>query len=87
MCASVRGAVSSFRRTVTVRPPVVPVSVQTANVPPTLVYNLTLARHNAYYANGILVFNCADALAMTFAFPVPVRREQQSAEELEPEAT
>ncbi len=27
------------------------------------VYNLTLLEHNAYYANGILVQNCADAFA------------------------
>lgn len=31
------------------------------------VYNLTLDRDNVYYANGILVENCADALALTFA--------------------
>lgn len=43
-------------------------SVQTG---PTSVktYNLTLDRDNIYYANGILVENCADALALTFAFP------------------
>ena len=35
-------------------------------VTPTAVYNLTLADHNAYYANGILAFNCADALCLTF---------------------
>ena len=29
------------------------------------VYNLTLEKHNAYYANGILVYNC-----LTFASPV-----------------
>src|ERR1019366_4281114 len=46
---------------------VVPVSVQTESVPPTAVYNLTLERDNAYYANGILVFNCC-----TFAEPVAV---------------
>ena len=31
------------------------------------VYNITLDRHNVYYANGILVKNCADALIMAFA--------------------
>ena len=56
--------------TVIGRQPVVPVSVQTASVQPTVVYNLTLEKHNAYYANGVLVFNCADSLALTFAFPV-----------------
>jgi len=35
---------------------------------PTFVYNLTLERDNAYYANGILVFNC-----LTFAEPVTVQ--------------
>jgi hypothetical protein len=40
-------------------------------VPLTPTYNLTLAEHNAYYANGILVFNCGDALALTFAAFVP----------------
>ena len=34
------------------------------------VYNLTLDADNVYYANGILVENCADALALTFAAPV-----------------
>ena len=33
------------------------------------VLNLTLDHDNAYYANGILVDNCADALALTFALP------------------
>ena len=37
-------------------------SVRTDAVPPTRTYNLTLAEHNAYYANGVLVFNC-----LTFA--------------------
>jgi hypothetical protein len=41
------------------------VSVQTESVQPTIVYNLTLERHNAYYANGILAFNC-----LTFAHPI-----------------
>jgi len=36
-------------------------------VSPINVYNLTLAAHNAYYANGILVFNSADALMLTLA--------------------
>lgn len=35
----------------------------------TKVYNLTLENHNVYYANGILVANCADALALTFSLP------------------
>lgn len=30
------------------------------------VYNITLLEHNAYYANGILVRNCADAVVMAF---------------------
>ncbi len=40
--------------------------VQTDFVLPTKVYNLTLDKDNVYYANGILVENCADALALTF---------------------
>jgi len=31
---------------------------------PVPVYNLTLAEHNVYYANGVLVENCADSLLM-----------------------
>jgi phage terminase large subunit len=34
-----------------------------------IVYNLTLDHHNVYYANGVLVKNCADALIMAFAKP------------------
>lgn len=30
------------------------------------VYNLTLEHHNVYYANGVLVKNCADAVVMSF---------------------
>jgi hypothetical protein len=59
--------VRRFSRTGIGRRRVVPVSVATESVPPTRVWNLTLLRHNAYYANGILVFNCADALIHTFA--------------------
>lgn len=40
---------------------VVPVRVQTVSTTETETYNLTLEEHNVYYANGILVFNCADA--------------------------
>lgn len=40
-----------------------------------VVYNLTLETENVYYANGILVQNCADALSLTFAENVnPVSR-------------
>lgn len=59
------GAARAFRQIVTGKQRVAPVNVQTESVPPTLVYNLTLDRDNAYYANGILVFNC-----LTFAEPV-----------------
>lgn len=49
---------------------VVPVSVQTdLGDCDKKVYNLTLESENVYYANGILVDNCADALALTFALP------------------
>ena len=53
---------------------VVPVSAQTKRVAPTAVYNLTLSRDNAYYANDILVFNC-----QTFAEPVQAARRTQAA--------
>ena len=43
---------------------IVPVSVVTTEAP-IITYNLTLEKHNAYYANGILVFNC-----LSFAYPV-----------------
>ena len=44
-------------------------SVRFDTVLPTKVYNLTLDQDNVYYANGILVNNCYDALALTFATP------------------
>ena len=66
----VRGVRSRLLRIGIAQQFVVPVCVQTENVPPTRVYNLTLANHNAYYANGFLVWNCADALSFTFAYPV-----------------
>ena len=37
------------------------------------VYNLTLDEDNVYYANGLLVENCADALALTFAVAFPAK--------------
>jgi intein/homing endonuclease len=54
---------------------VVPVTVQTRKERRT-VYNLTLAEHNAYYANGMLVFNCADAFCLTFAVHATVKGPQ-----------
>jgi hypothetical protein len=58
---------------------VVPVSVQTVVAPrPVAVYNLTLDGDNVYYANGILVSNCADALAMTFAYGAAPRRVEDA---------
>lgn len=58
-------AAARLWRTVTGKLFVVPVFVQTEDVEETSVYNLTLDRDNAYYANGVLVFNC-----LTFAHPV-----------------
>ena len=46
-------------------------SVEANCVSPTKVYNLTLDRDNVYYANGVLVNNCADALMLTFTTPDP----------------
>lgn len=72
MRGSVRGAAAALLQTDTDRHSVVPVRVVTESAPQTAVYNLTLERDNAYYANGILVFNCA----LTFAEPVTVSRRQ-----------
>ena len=41
------------------------------------VYDLTLDEDNVYYANGILVENCADALALTFSEPVKLNVENR----------
>jgi hypothetical protein len=63
---------------------IVPTSVQTSQTgSPVEVFNLTLLEHNAYYANGILVQNCADAIAIAcegarrlgFQIDMPVARE------------
>lgn len=68
---------------------VVPESVQTDTGKSVSVYNLTLDDDNVYYANGILVFNCADALALSFAHPdqpasdsiqAVIRRSKQESE-------
>jgi hypothetical protein len=67
IAGNAHGAERTLWRTVTVRRHVVPRSVETESVPPTAVYNLTLQHHNAYYADGILVFNSFDALALTLA--------------------
>jgi hypothetical protein len=63
-------AVVHFLTVVTALKRTVLVSVQTSTVAETNVYNLTLDRDNVYYANGVLVENCADALAVTFASKV-----------------
>jgi hypothetical protein len=47
--------------------------VRTERVPPTLVYNLSLDRDNAYYANDILVFN-----SQTFASKIGPRRSDRA---------
>ncbi|HXE05220.1 MAG TPA: hypothetical protein VN579_04475 [Bryobacteraceae bacterium] len=60
------GAVKVLLRTGIAPRSVALAHVATESVAPTNVYNLTLERDNAYYANGILVFNCA----LTFAEPV-----------------
>ncbi len=61
---------------------VVPSRVHKESVPMTKVYNLTLQRHNVYYANDILVFNCADAAGLTFAYPVTalISQDKKSAD-------
>lgn len=61
---SVCGAIKRFWLTNIVKSRAAPSYVRTENVPTMKVYNLTLEKHNAYYANGILVYNC-----LTFAQP------------------
>lgn len=61
----VTGAVKNLWRIAIGQRNVVPVHVQTENVELISVYNLTLEKHNVYYANDILVYNC-----LTFAYPV-----------------
>ncbi len=73
---NVLGAVKNFWGTVTVSPSVAPVSVATESVArPCEVFNLTLDEDNVYYANGLLVRNCSDALALTFAAEVAPRMQ------------
>jgi hypothetical protein len=48
---------------------VVVAHVEQRCVGPTKTYNLTLEKHNVYYANNILVENCADALLLCFYKP------------------
>jgi len=49
-----------------IRKNVVPVHVRQKIVTETKVYNLTLDKDNVYYANGILVENCADACIICY---------------------
>lgn len=59
--------------------PVVPVAVQPYDAGgPVIVYNLTLDGDNVYYANGVLVANCADALSMTYYATVRPRSLPQA---------
>ena len=46
--------------------------------PDEVFYNLTLDVDNAYYANGILAFNC-----LTFAYPVAARVVHTAGERLQ----
>ena len=64
-------------RTVIARRHVVPTCVLTESVEPRAVYNLTLDRDNAYYANDILVFNC-----LTFSHPVSPKQRIASGRNL-----
>lgn len=53
----------TFWRTNILRKKLVPIAVERFSPPKSeKVYNLTLVDHNVYYANGILVENCAIAL-------------------------
>lgn len=65
-------AMLSFLRTSIAQPKLAPLSVEQFTVEePVEVYNLTLLEENAYYANGCLVANCADA----FFIAVDVARQ------------
>ena len=67
-------AVMSSRLTSTALRPVALASVPTVREQQKVkVYNLTLDEDNVYYANGVLVENCADALLLTLAEEVPAR--------------
>jgi len=58
--------VNTWLRGTALRRPVL-TNVQVYSVEPTKVYNLTLEADNVYYANGVLVKNCGDALALTLS--------------------
>jgi len=62
---------------------VVVVSVVSEIVSKTKVYNLTLDRDNVYYANGVLVENCADALMLTYTHPDPASTNEFSYQDKE----
>lgn len=66
LSALARGAEKALSRIGIGQRDIVPVSVQTGTASAE-VYNLTLDDDNVYYANGILVSNCADAFVLTFA--------------------
>ena len=73
--ASAPSAARGSSPTSTGRRGTVPVSVRTVRVgAPVSVFNLTLDDDNVYYANGVLVRNCADAFLMTFAGPMQMSR-------------
>ena len=67
-------AVRSLWRTAIGLRAVVPESVAQSSGSPTKVYNLTLESENVYYANGVLVANCSDALALAVAGIRPPQR-------------
>ena len=69
------GAIKSFWLTSIVKSRAAPSCVQTENVPMMKVYNLTLEKHNAYYANDILVYNC-----LTFAYPNSALQDTRSSD-------
>jgi len=68
-------AIGRSWRTFTGRRSVVPVAVEPCTDGPKRVYNLTLDQDNAFYANGVLVFNCGDSLAHTFYLPWALARD------------
>lgn len=78
LLAYVKSAAQAFFSINIVSKRVVAISVQTSDVAETNVYNITLDRDNAYYANGILTENCGDSLALTFFAPVVPRSTMET---------
>ena len=67
LLSALSARLSSFATNIGVKNVALTTAPQSSKVSATKVYNLTLDFDNVYYANGILVANCADSLILTFA--------------------